>query len=219
MWRGLNVIKVFSVSLFSMLVTLPALADEPVGKPNVHVNDIWIYNLTDGFTNDVTGKIGIRVVQIDEKEIVAKHERLDGASNRNWLVYYDDVWNNLDNGTFRFEPSLVQVRFPASVGEEWSSEYRSINFKSGDSLACTNKTKAVSSEKITVPAGTFDTIRFDVSSECNGAGTDKTLYKSTTSIWYATAVNRYVKTTYASIFNGRVRAKSSEELVEYSPGK
>ena len=104
-----------------------------------------------------------------------------------------------------------------TIGKVLRKEYRGTVLKTGASAVCTSKGQYVGWEKVTVPAGTFDTLRLEEEGECRGTGADAAINKTTTKSWYAPSVNKYVRTESQTVRDGRVREKTGTELVEYSP--
>jgi hypothetical protein len=207
------------LALASLFVAGAVSADDSLPLPTVHVRDSWKYNMTDGFTNDVQGITNYRVVEVTDKEITVKIESNSGAKSSSSIMYFDRSWNMLDNGSVKWEPSASMVFFPATIGQEKRTETRSTNVRTGHAESCLVISKAAAKEKVTVPAGEFDTIRFDTEAECRSGEADGTVFQHSYTYWWSPSVNRFVKHIYAGSANGRVRSKSGMELVEYVPTK
>lgn len=207
------------LALASLLAASAVSAEDSLPLPTVHVRDSWKYNLTDGFTNDVQGITNYRVVEVSDKEITVKIENNSGAKSSSLIVYFDRAWNMVDNGAVKWEPSASMLFFPAEIGQEKRMEIRSTNVRTGHAESCLVISKAAAKEKVTVPAGEFDTIRFDTEAECRSAEADGTVFQNSYTYWWSPSVNRFVKQIFAGSSNGRVRSKSGLELVEYIPTK
>ena len=203
--------------VLSMLEITLALASDTIEKPTLHVNDTWVYQYMDGFTNDVLYKTSMRIIQMDNGEVVVRNERTDKDGSKNWLVYYDESWRLRDNGNFAYDPAGNGLSFPIEMGGELNSEYRSTNLKTGELFNCSIKGKALGSEKVTVVAGTFDAAHLQYDNECVGA--NKSITNAHIDTWYVPSVNRFVQEIFTSTSNGRVRSKFIDQLVQYAPAK
>ena len=185
--------------------------------PNVRVGDTWKYNQLDGFTNEIKFEFSRRVVGISDSEITIEQTIKGRAGYR--VIIYDRFWNLIDNGTLKFEPSNGVQSFPVTIGKVLRKEYREKNIKTGVFSVCTVSGQYVGWEKVTVPAGTFDTLRLEDEIECRSTGADAAINKTAHKSWYAPSVNKYVRTESQTVRDGRVREKTGTELVEYSPAR
>src|SRR5438128_5331887 len=170
--------------------------------PTVRVGDVWKYNRLDGFTNEVTFEFSRRVIGISDSEITVRQETKgrDGFL----IVAYDRFWNLIDDGTLKFEPSNGVQSFPVTIGKVLRKEYREKNIKTGVFSVCTVSGQYVGWEKVTVPAGTFDTLRLEDEIECRSTGADAAINKTAHKSWYAPSVNRIVRSESQTLRDGRV---------------
>ena len=183
--------------------------------PTVRVGDVWKYNRLDGFTNEIKFEFSRRVVGISDSEITIEQTIKGRAGYR--VIIYDRFWNLIDNGTLKFEPSNGVQSFPVTIGKVLRKEYRGTVLKTGASAVCTSKGQYVGWEKVTVPAGTFDTLRLEDEIECRSTGADAAINKTAHKSWYAPSVNRIVRSESQTLRDGRVREKTCTELVGYYP--
>lgn len=186
-------------------------------KPDVHVGDLWKYRVLDGFTTEPKFDITYRVINLSDTEITTRME-WKGSPNKG-LAVFDRQWNMIDDGRFKYEPSRSWLKFPLTLGFAWKQQFQSTNFQSGAAYSHFNSAVVAASEKITVPAGTFATIRLDIEGEMRSLGNDGTVTKNVLKIWYSPEVNRIVREESQTFANGRLRDKSVTELTEYSPAK
>ena len=209
--------KAWAVTAMSLALCGLAHSSDLADAPTVRVGDIWKYRQVDGFTKEVDLEFSLRVVDITGSEITTKQEikGRDGSK----IVIYDRFWNLIDDGNVKYEPFSGLRSFPLTIGKVMRREYRGTTFKTGISIKCTVSGQYEAWENITVPAGTFETLRLEEDIECRGTGTNtatnKTIYKS----WYAPSVNRFVRTESQVMSDGRVRVKKGFELVSYSPAR
>ena len=158
--------KILIVTLigFSAL-SLAQAADLTIDKPDVKVGDIWKYRILDGFTNEPKFEINFRTVSISDSEITVRMTWKGNQNSR--LAIFDRQWNMLDDGTAKWDPSRSEFKFPMRVGESWARRYQVTNIKTGATSACISDAKVAANEKVTVPAGTFDTIYIKIKDKAN----------------------------------------------------
>jgi hypothetical protein len=91
-----------------------------------------------------------------------------------------------------------------------------VNSKGGTVLRTTTKSKVIAEEEVTTQAGAFQT--FKIVTEIQQANTSDQSRRSTSTItmWYAPAVNRWVKRSGLTKIDGRITDQSTLELVDYS---
>jgi hypothetical protein len=75
--------------------------------------------------------------------------------------------------------------------------------------------KVVAQESVTTRAGTFDTFKIETSLQFQNANDPTKKYQAVFQIWYAPVIDHWVKRSAVSRSEGRVREKSTIELVEY----
>ena len=207
---------VFTVLAISSSVVVGQIT-APVEKPDVNVGDTWYYRSIDGFTNEVRSENRFRVVEITPTEITVQAES-KGRSFKKQMIS-DRQWNTLDDGDAKYEPSNLDFQFPMSVGSTWKQQSQKTIFSSGAAFSHFREGKVVGTEKVTVPAGTFDTLRVESKTESRSLGPAATITNTVVTLWYAPQVNRWVRLTVQGSANGRVREKYSMELVDYTPAK
>jgi hypothetical protein len=102
------------------------------------------------------------------------------------------------------------------MGKEWRFETQALNFQNGTTLSGAGQSRIVAQEKITTPAGSFDTFKVETTiRQVNSNDQTKTATVNIT-FWYAPSVNRWVRKTQQMSIEGRVREASTEELTDYS---
>jgi uncharacterized protein involved in copper resistance len=91
-----------------------------------------------------------------------------------------------------------------------------MNLQSGIAFRASGVAKVMGQEQVTTPAGTFETFRVEMTVRL--INTRDQTKSSTWSfvVWYAPAVNRWVKRKTEGRSEGRLRDSSLEELTEYS---
>ncbi len=91
-----------------------------------------------------------------------------------------------------------------------------MNLRSGQAFRAIGVAKVAGQEQVTVPAGTFDTFRVEMTVRATNTRDQTILENWTFLVWYAPEVNRWVKRKAEVRFAGRLRDSFSEELTEYS---
>jgi hypothetical protein len=154
------------------------------------------------------------VGEINDKEITTRVS-LRGK-DRPLTVIQDLDWGRIDDGTWKLRPPGIGIKKPLQVGKEWRSDANAVHFQSGVTLRAEGIAKVVGREQVTTQAGTFDTFRVDMTVRMINTKDQTRSQNWTFVVWYAPAVNRWVKKTSEWRSEGRVRDSFSEELTEYS---
>ena len=73
----------------------------------------------------------------------------------------------------------------------------------------------VAQESVTTRAGTFDAFKIETSFQIQNANDPTKKIQAVQESWYAPAIDHWVKRSFVSRSEGRVRDKNTVELVEY----
>jgi hypothetical protein len=115
----------------------------------------------------------------------------------------------------RFEPAIVQAKWPLTVGESWKTSYEATSpNQSRSRVEVDYKVAAV--EKIDTPAGPFDTFRIESGGWINGVTWQGSIRFAQVQ-WYAPSVGRYVRQEYRDFRNDRVWNNRLVELKSIKP--
>jgi hypothetical protein len=190
-------------------------AGETAEPVPVRVGDRWTYETKDAATGDIRHVSTVVVVEITDKEITTR-VGARGMDRPNTVIL-DRYWGGIDNGTWKVRPAgIAIVKPPLEVGKEWRGQNSSTNIQTGVSLSNSGVARVVASEKVTTPAGTFDTYRIETDvTQVNTKDQTKSA-KVKHVFWYAPAVNRWVRSTYELRFEGRLRDSTVEVLTAYA---
>jgi hypothetical protein len=199
----------------------PAASSPPAETPNspepmedAQTGDHWTYEVRDEITGEVKSTVTTTVTDVSASEISTKSAQL-GTSNFGFQTY-DRSWNMKNNGTWRFTPNDGSgIRLPLAVGKTWSFKATDVNTSAGVSWKRSVTSKVTAKETVTTRAGTFDTLKIETSIETQNANDPTKKFQSMQEIWYAPLINHWIKRSFASRSDGRVREKSTVELVEY----
>ena len=132
-------------------------------------------------------------------------------------VVFDPNWGRIDDGAWRLSSPGIGIKKPLlQVGKEWRSDASGIHLQYGVTFRANGVAKVVGQEQVTTPAGSFDTYRVDMTVRMINTKDQTRSQTYAFVVWYAPAVNRWVKRTTEWRSEGRVRDSFSEELTEYS---
>ena len=180
----------------------------------VRVGDRWSYDIKDDLTGDLKHAITVVVVEVNDKEITTRATYR--GKDRTQTMVFDPDWGRVDDGTWKLSPSGIGIRKPLQIGKEWRSDANATNLHSGVPFRASGFAKVAAEEQVTVPAGTFDTLRIDMIVRLINARDQTKSSTWTFVVWYAPAVNRWVKRKTEGRYEGRLRDSYFEELTEYS---
>jgi hypothetical protein len=154
------------------------------------------------------------VADVNDKEITTR-VAVRGRDRPTTFVF-DPDWGRIDDGAWKLRPPGIGIKKPLQIGKEWRSDANAVNLQSGLTFRAEGVGKVLGREQITTPAGTFDTFRVDMTVRMINTKDQTRSQTYTFVVWYAPAVNRWVKRTTEWRSEGRVRDSFSEELTEYS---
>lgn len=181
---------------------------------DVRVGDQWSYDVKDDATGDLRRTITYVATEITDKEITTR--AMERGKDRPNTVVFSREWGRIDNGLWQIRPHGYEIKKPLEVSRDWRNDANSKNLKTGVTLHASAAVKVVGQEKITTPAGEFDTFRIEA--KVREVNTKDQTKSSTTSetTWYAPAINRWVKRKTETRAEGRLRDSFTEELTEFS---
>ncbi len=183
-------------------------------NPDVHVGDRWLWQHTNGLSNEKDFTQIEDVVGVSDSEIRTRN-RIKGKPGSG-IAAYTREWNPVDVISAKYEPYLKDFSFPLQVGKKWDADADKMLFSNGKHGKFFLKGKVVSLEKITVPAGTFDAYKINVILDASGTDEDANIGHTIETYWYAPSVKRYVKLINEFSRDGRVRSNDVYELLEFS---
>ena len=176
--------------------------------------DHWTYELRDDISGEVKSTITNTVTDVSDSEISTRSALL-GSPNFGYQTF-DRSWNLINNGIWRYTPNDgTGIRAPLAVGKTWSFKSTDLNSTAGISWKRAGTTKVVAQESVTTRAGTFGTFKLESSSQIQNANDPTKKFQAVLQIWYAPAINHWVKRSFVQRSDGRVRERNTIELVEY----
>lgn len=175
---------------------------QSVERPAIQIGDRWKYETKDGYTNLPTS-------QTERIVTALGNDRIEATENGSPAIYTAE-WNPLETPDSRFEPASRAFKFPLAVGDKWRHEGKTLNKATGSDGRSQYEVKVVSQEKITVPAGSFDTYKLVMEGyfTVHNMGNSRSFPFSRT-YWYAPSAKASVK-----IENDAPRNNWRMELIE-----
>jgi hypothetical protein len=176
---------------------------EAVAGPDIRVGDVWTDRVLDGNRQ-------FKVESINEDGYFVVDEWGNG-------IVTDNHWNLLTYRSVTFanapptnwKKPLMWFKFPLFPGKTWAQNVH-WETPADDVYGIEDvRGKVVGWEKVTVPAGTYKALRVELRDRIIGTGGVYDLV--TLTYWYVPDVNRFVKYSYRSIYEGAVDA----EMVSY----
>lgn len=193
-------------------VTEPSNDPEQMEDPQT--GDHWTYEIRDEITGGVKSTMTYTVTDVSPSDISIRVEVL--GTPQIGFQTFDRSWNMTNGGIWRYKPNDgTGVRTPLTVGKTWSFKGTDSSSTAGASWKRTTTSRVLSQESVTTGAGTFDTFKIETSIQIQHANDPTKKLTAVQQSWHAPAINHWVKRTFVSRLNGRVREKSTSELVEY----
>ena len=203
------------VTLLLMLANASAASAQVADLASVLPGDRWVYEVKDELTGDMKLTTTVVVLDVSDKEINTRVS-VRGQERPRQIVF-DRSWNRVDDSAWKYRPSDgTGVETPLQIGKEWRFDNRASNFQNGTALATTGHSKVVGQETVTTSAGTFETFKIETTLRQVNSNDQTKAATVAQTVWYAPAVNRWVRKTYATQIEGRLRDSHTEELTDYS---
>lgn len=104
-------------------------------------------------------------------------------------------------GGTRYEPPIPLVQWPLAVGQSWKAAYDMQMPNQARSRGQVDM-KVVAAEKLSTPAGEFDTYKIEQAGWINGVSWNGSV-RVAQAMWFAPAIGRMVRTEFRSFRDGR----------------
>ncbi len=200
----------------AIAISQSALAQSPNDVESaVRVGDRWVYETRDEMTGFPAETYTEIVTEVSPENAIVNLTFSGSAVSVS--VTYDREWNCIDNLIWKYKPSNGQgMRLPLAVGNTWETTFDASNTQTGANFKGSSSSTVVAEEKITTPAGTFDTFKIERQvREIDAANPSKSTERQIV-VWFAPQINHAVRQTILVNFAGRTRAMRSEELAEFT---
>jgi hypothetical protein len=185
--------------LFGLWLGAEALGQDStaVERPVWRVGDSWTYNYIDNWKKEVVDVSVDKITEISAKEIKVEwvSKKFKNGTNLFNQDFNATIRNSGSSIEIRSSPEWPRYSFPMKPGKVWQQQVTWTKSNEPDwKVVADLKGTAQGWEKITVPAGTFDSLRIELqgrytgsNSQRNWSGSQKEVY------WFAPAVKRIVK--------------------------
>lgn len=178
------------------------------------VGDHWTYDIRDEITGDFKSTIVQTITDVTATEISIRVTAL-GNNNTSFLTF-DRAWNLKNNGVWRYTPNDGSgVANPLAPNKTWALKSTEVNSSAGAMWKRSGTSKVLGQESITTRAGTFDVLKIQTTIHLQNSNDPTKKLEVVQLTWYSTAVNHWVKRMGETRIDGKLREKSSAELVEY----
>lgn len=167
----------------------------PVERPQVVVGERWKYVATDGITKLPVGTREESVTAVTTSTVTVHANPSNGPA-------VDEVYDLSGNRLADVRGVIVRqvkIEFPLEADKTWKSSYKWVNARNRDGeMDMTYRVRGM--ERISVPAGTFDTVVLD------GRGfwtniTTSTTGSATEVLWYAPKAKRVIRRSWITRFS------------------
>ena len=187
----------------------PAKPAASAARPNVKVDDRWVYRRTDKRMKPPILVYELRVSFVDARAIHTVVERQGGRreSDATWTPEWNGVVQ-VDEGVIELEQGMLQ--FPLSPGKQYPAAWEIRRPRAGAfHVRHERKVTVVGWEDIEVPAGKFRALKVQADGHfrrIDKLGSDE----ARNTYWYVPQVKRWVKHVYQD-----ARLEVTEELYFY----
>lgn len=209
-FKGENHACVSALLALLLFVLYPIYAADVADVPQFKVNDTWKYGQIDLWKNERIKGWTHTVYSVEDQVVMAGVDEQTGKFRN----FYTLEGNPKGSARRTYQPHMLLLSFPLSVGKSWGAEYDLLRSDGRDNHV-TMSVKVLAFEKVTVPAGTFDAFKLKYHAYYRrqgekGTGTQDSVY------WYAPAVKRIVKEEYReTTFSGRNYDQFINQLESY----
>ena len=193
----------------------------PPANPKIEVarGDRWIYEVRDDITNEIKTINDIAVTDVSDSEIDTRVRFINAATNAEThsVQVYDHDWRLKDNGVFINRPGIEETSIPTEiqVGKTWSYGYEMSRITPPARIKYAGKAKVESWERIASTNGvSYDAFKI-VYNSAQTPIVNNRKYETHVELWYAPAINRFVKRVFESRQNGKLSEATVETLRDY----
>ncbi len=182
----------------------------PIIRPQLQAGDEWPYRRTTGRNSHVLRQ---SVTGVSEQGIALRSEQ--PGSGESSTTVHDRDWGLLGSGFNDYRPALAYYAFPLYSGKRWGIDSAVGNFGAGQTGRMKGEGRAVGWESVTVPAGSFFTLRIDLVIETSDPGDPKRRINVRESHWYSREVMRPVRVESETVVGDEAPRVETVELLSY----
>jgi hypothetical protein len=204
---GVGVLSKLSISGQepSTSVKSPEIKQAPsasVESPEIKTGDTYIIEYLHPDKPESNYILERKVVSVGEGKITVTSRNIKSKTGKARILQFTSEWNlissrNIDEGGFDYSPPLKYFAFPLYPGKTWQQKSQETNIKTGTVREHTLSATVGEWEDVSVPAGTFRTIKISIQTEL----LDRATEQKSTGIdisWYAPTIRRSVKSVITS---------------------
>jgi hypothetical protein len=171
------------------------------GVASAATGDAYVYRISNGYNNEIRGKVSYRVdkMEADRVEVAVTTDTPSAGSARTEIYTKNGSWlrhplvNHDQVLEYEFATALPVYGPPGDTGGSWSVRVDAVDPATGQRNSVRVDGEVLGSERITVPAGTFDTIKVMRRVYAGDWDGFKRETRSVDIDWYAPALGRPVK--------------------------
>ena len=168
---------------------------EPIHSPALSVGDEFVIEHKNVTFPNLSYAAERKVVSLDGNRMQVTARNINSKYVKR--LEYDRQWNLIaertdGGGGFDYDPPIKYYDFPLYPGKCWSGSSTERNVKTGQIREHSIVAEVGGWETITVPAGTFRTIKVMIRNQVKDLGTGEVTSGTDTS-WYAPAAKRSVR--------------------------
>src|SRR5258706_1880644 len=161
---GFGVLVLAIVVAGCQAVPFPAPANPPAqaDSPRLAVGDAWVYRHTDGYTKLPRGTFAHTISAIAGDVVTVQVTAENGSTVA--IDQFTRDWNWLDKPMtniqrFRYAPPYQAFQFPLKADSKWSVQMKATDVTKSKTYELARVDgKAVGWQRVTVPAGAFDSM-------------------------------------------------------------
>jgi hypothetical protein len=194
---------------------IPPVVDSIPVKPG----DRWTYRWIDDIVGETKSYQTYTLTEIKDGafSVAIAVSPVGQSQPTTGLHVYDENWGLLDDGvwTRKVGDPVTGVRLPLKVGAKWEQHFTASR-KNPDRESTIDATSVVTAyEEVSLRFGlTYDAFKIETNEAVTGVGGGPSAALKVT-LWYAPAVNRYVKRVIESRTNDRLQSRIVEALTDY----
>ncbi len=163
--------------------------------------DRWVYRVLNGYNQEVRGKLEYRAdkVEADRVAVTVSPDSAALGSPRTELYGPGGAWlkhaliNHDQYVDYEFVQPYPAYDYPLETGKSWSTRVNAINSSTRKRVSVRVDGEVVGAERITVPAGAFDTLKIKRRIYAGDFEGSKAETAITETEWYAPALGRAVR--------------------------
>jgi hypothetical protein len=179
------------------------------------VGDHWIYEIRDEITGELKSTRTDTITDLTPTEIAVRAQFEPNVAGPVGFIY-DRSWNMKNNAGWRYSPNDGSgIKMPLAVGNTWKFQYDQIRSGAGTAFKMAGTSKVVGMESVTTGAGTFQALKIETATTGHNANDATKRWQITLTTWYVPSIDRWVKRTGKTAFNGHVTENNSQELIEF----